>query len=330
MVSEPLVIGLDVGGTSTRALVASLTGERRGSGRARGGNPTSHGGDRAAARILVALREALVGVDPADVRAGTIGLAGAGRLLADPAASAALAAAWREAGLRCAYLVVGDALAAYAAGTPEPDGTVLIAGTGAIAAAVRGHRLEHVADGHGWLLGDAGSGYWIGRAAVRTALADLDARRTLGPLSRAVLTELLGRVEAAADPRETVDRLVQRANAGPPVALAALTPLVMDAHASGDPAAVRIVGAAARHLVSTVGVVRPAGERTPVVLAGGLLTAATPLALAVDTALATRWPRSPRTLAGDGAAGAAWLAARTLPGVDPAPLHKALSPLHET
>ncbi|HEY0700599.1 MAG TPA: ATPase, partial [Micromonospora sp.] len=43
--SDTIVVGLDVGGTSTRAAVLSLTGARLGSGRAGGGNPTSHGAE---------------------------------------------------------------------------------------------------------------------------------------------------------------------------------------------------------------------------------------------------------------------------------------------
>jgi N-acetylglucosamine kinase-like BadF-type ATPase len=320
---------MDVGGTSTRALVVSLGGEGVGSGRAAGGNPTSHGAVRASEQIAIALRAALAGVDPTRVRAGAIGLAGAGRLVADPVSRAALDAAWRDAGLNCPYEVVGDALVAFAAGTAEPDGTVLIAGTGAIAASVRGHRLDRIADGHGWLLGDAGSGFWIGREAVRHALATLDAARPPDALTRAVLRSLLGTGAFTGRPRDTVDALVQRANAGPPVELAALAPLVLSRYAEGEPAAVGILGRAATHLVDTVGVVRPPSTKSPIVLAGGLLTAGTPLAAMVSAALAARWPAAPRTVAKDGAAAAAWLAARTLPEVDAAAaaaLHRALLP----
>ena len=114
-----------------------------------------------------------------------------------------------DAGLRCPYAVHGDALVAYASGTAAPDGTVLIAGTGAITAQVHELRLDRIADGHGWLLGDAGSGFWLGREAVRRLLADLDAGRAPGALATTVLTELLGSAEIAARPRDTVDAVVQ-------------------------------------------------------------------------------------------------------------------------
>jgi glucosamine kinase len=323
-VADVLVLGLDIGGTSTRAVLATGAGERLGTGRAGGGNPNAQGADRAAAAVLAALCAALAGSDPALVRAGVLGLAGGHRLVTDPYARAAFDTAWRDAGLRCPYTVASDVLVAYAAGTAAPCGTVLIAGTGAGAAAVRDHQLDRVADAHGWLLGDLGSGYWLGREAVRTALSDLDNHRPPGPLSTLVLTEVLGSAQVAAVPRDTAADLVQTLNAGPPIALAAFAPLVMRAYESGDPAAVDVVHRAAGHLTDTVRTVRPPGAQTPVVLAGGLLTGDTPLAGEVRARLAELWPQAPTTTAGDGAAAAAWLAARTLPGVDAAALHTEL------
>lgn len=321
-----MVIGLDVGGTSTRVAVAAASGERLGTGRAGGGNPTSHGADAAAAQLRAALADALAAVDPGLVRAGTIGLAGAGRLAADPAGRTAFDRAWHEAGLRCPYTVVGDALVAYASATAAPHGTILIAGTGAIAAQVRDLALDRTADGHGWLLGDAGSGFWLGREAVRRTLADLDSQRDLAPISRLVLTELLNDARPATRPRDTVDRLVQVVTRRPPVELAALAPLVIRAYEAGDDAARSIITRAAHHLSESVARIRPPGDRSPIVLAGGLLAGGTPLVAAVEEMLGARWPHAPRLAAGDGAAGAAWLAARTLPEVtDPAALHARLT-----
>ncbi|MEE6261472.1 N-acetylglucosamine kinase [Plantactinospora sonchi] len=323
--SGTMVLGLDVGGTSTRATVVSLTGERLGTGRAGGGNPTSHGAEPAAAQLRIALHAALAGLDPTLVRAGTIGLAGAGRLLADPAGRAAFDRAWHQVGLRCPYAVVGDALVAYASGTAEPDGTILIAGTGAIAAEVRDLTLDRVADGHGWLLGDAGSGFWLGREAVRHTLAELDAQQPPGTLGRLVLTELLGSAQVAPRSRDTGDLLVQAVTRRAPVELAGLAPLLVRAAADGEPAATGIVAEAARLLAASVARIRPTAARSPVVLGGGLLTGATPLADAVRPALAARWPTAPLLGAGDGAVAAAWLAARALPEVtDPAELHRRL------
>ncbi|WP_184540302.1 N-acetylglucosamine kinase [Micromonospora polyrhachis] len=323
--SDSIVVGLDVGGTSTRAAVVSATGDRLGDGRAGGGNPTSHGAERAAEELRTALGAALARVDPKLVRAGVIGLAGAGRLLADPAGRAAFDQAWHDVGLRCPYTVHGDALVAYASGTAATDGTVLIAGTGAIAAQVRDLTLDRTADGHGWLLGDAGSGFWLGRAAVQRTLADLDCHREPAPLSTLVLAELLGSTEIAANPRDTVDTLVQVVTRRPAVELAALAPLVIRAHRDGDPAAVAIVAEAAGHLADSVARVRASDASTPIVLGGGLLTGNTPLAESVTATLAGRWPDAPLSRAGDGAAAAAWLAAQPFVDVKEAnELHRSL------
>ncbi|WFE66828.1 BadF/BadG/BcrA/BcrD ATPase family protein [Micromonospora sp. WMMD714] len=325
--SDAVVVGLDVGGTSTRAVALTLTGERLGTGRAGGGNPTSHGVERAAAELLTALRGAVRGFDPARVRAGAVGLAGAGRLRADPAGRAAFDQAWSDAGLRCPYTVHSDALVGYASGTAAPDGTILIAGTGAIAAQVRDLRLDRVADGHGWLLGDAGSGFWLGREAVRALLADLDTGTAPGPLGRRLLAELLGTTEVAARPRDTVDAVVQAVTRQPPVQLARFAPPVVDEAVAGDPGAAELLHRAAAHLVTSAGRIRADGATTPLVLGGGLLTGGTPLGAAVKAEAGRRWPGAPVHSAGDGAAAAAWLAARSLPEVtDPAARHALLVP----
>ena len=75
---EALVMGVDVGGTSTRVLVASVDGETRGHGRAAGGNPTAWPVDQAAASLAAAVSAALEGVEPAAVRAVGLGMAGGG------------------------------------------------------------------------------------------------------------------------------------------------------------------------------------------------------------------------------------------------------------
>ena len=65
--------------------------------------------------------------------------------------------------------VTGDAdTARYGAFLGAP-GIVVIAGTGSVALGWDGERFAY-AGGHGYLLGDEGSAYWIGREAVRAAL----------------------------------------------------------------------------------------------------------------------------------------------------------------
>ncbi|HZE40913.1 MAG TPA: BadF/BadG/BcrA/BcrD ATPase family protein, partial [Stackebrandtia sp.] len=70
------ILGLDVGGTSTRALLADLDGRTLGRGKAGGGNPVSRGRATAEANLTTAVRQALDGADPARVRAAVVGIAG--------------------------------------------------------------------------------------------------------------------------------------------------------------------------------------------------------------------------------------------------------------
>src|ERR671914_20747 len=178
-------LGADGAPRSAAAVGRTVTG---------GGNPISHPAGAAAA-LAGALGAALAGVDPGRVQASVIGVAG-GSALRTPPVAARFGQVWTDAGLTCDPGYAPDLEVAFAAGTPEPDGSVLVAGTGATAGAVSGRRLTRTADGHGWLLGDDGSGFWLGREAVRAALRTLDAGEPPGPLVGAVLRELAG-VETA-------------------------------------------------------------------------------------------------------------------------------------
>lgn len=304
-----LVLGVDAGGTSSRAAVFSLSGSALGRGTSGGGNPVALGLPGALANLEVAVRGSLAAVDPAAVKAVVVGLAGMGALR-DPAARAAFDAAFAATGVGVAPSVVGDVVVAFAAGTAAPSGTVLIAGTGAIAAKIIDRQVAETADGFGWQLGDEGSGFWLGRAAARATIRALPAVAP-GGLADLVLRELLP------GPRgdDLVGPLAQAVQNAPPLALARLAPLVSRAAAAGDPVACSIVAEAARLLAGTVSQVRGPGERTPIVLAGSVLTSEGPVRRAVQDLL------EGATVAGDGAGAAAWLAAREVLGSKAAPLH---------
>lgn len=319
--TEALVLGVDIGGTSSRVLLADLTGHRIGTGAAAGGNPTAYEVGEAFDAIMAALRAALGSEDPSRVKGAVIGMAGVGRLR-EPGVSERFERMWRALGLRCDYQVVPDTLVAFAAGSPAPHGTLLLSGTGAVACEVRDHRLRRIADGHGWLLGDLGSGFWLGREAVRAALAHLDGWVPSSPLVRQVLSHLLGTVPGP--DREAVTAVVNQVRREPPPALARLAPLVCQAATDGDRVARHIISRAARHLLDAAALVRAAGDDGPLVLAGSLLVADTPLAARVRDGAARSWPHATVALARDGAAGAAWLAAACLTATDRA-LHARLT-----
>ncbi|GAA3892571.1 BadF/BadG/BcrA/BcrD ATPase family protein [Saccharothrix violaceirubra] len=294
------VVGLDAGGTATRALVFDLDGTRLGAGVAGGANPHSHPPERAARHVGEALRMALDGLDAGKVESGVLGMAGSSRL-GDPEVEALFTAAWNSAGLRCPMRVITDCEAAFASGSAAPDGTVLVAGTGSISARIVDHRLVSAGGGYGWLLGDEGSAFWIGREAVRATLREV-ARP--GPLARAVLAH------AGVTSGDRRRALIVAANAGAPVRLAEFAPLVTaNAH---DPVADDIIASAVEHLVDLALADRGRDELTPLVLIGSLVHA-TAIGPRLRRALATR-TSAPIHVASGAAAGAAWLAAVSLLG----------------
>ncbi|WP_432986253.1 N-acetylglucosamine kinase [Dactylosporangium sp. CA-233914] len=263
-----VVVGVDAGGTASKAVVVDGSGTVLGRGAAGPGNPSA-GGPPAARAVGSALRSALAGLDPATVTAGVVGVAGASAL-ADPAVAAAFAEEWVSIGLRCEIPIVGDAVTAFAAGGDWSTGAVLISGTGAVAALVDGLCTVRVADGLGWLLGDEGSGMWLGLQAVRHAV-----RTFSSPLAREV---------AAHAGAATPDDLVHWAGTLPP--FGAVAPLVCELADAGDPDAASIVTEAAARLIATLDELE--SPHAPVVLAGGLLVAGTPVRRAVLTRLTAR------------------------------------------
>ncbi|MFC4049339.1 N-acetylglucosamine kinase [Actinomadura syzygii] len=185
----PYVVGIDAGGTKTRCVVLTLGGALAGSGTGPGANPNS-GGDTAGA-LTTALREALGDLDRTHILTGVFGIAGAGSA-GRPAAVAAARQAWQAVGLRGSPAVVTDIAVAFAAGTPEPKGIVVFSGTGAGAAVINDGAIVQRADGYGWLVGDEGSAVWLGKEAVRAALAAYDGRGSPTLLTDSVPRALLG------------------------------------------------------------------------------------------------------------------------------------------
>ena len=307
-----LVVGMDVGGTASRALVADLSGRVLGIGLAGGGNPVSRGIGPAMAAIRAALDQALEGVPLEEVAGNVIGAAGFGA----GSAHAALAEVWREVGLPGDPVVAGDIEVAFASGTAALDGSVLVSGTGAIAGEIIGGRQGRVADGLGWLLGDHGSGFWVGKAAVRHALST----------RRSDTDELAASVARALTGTEEVDRqaIIAAAYSTEPVRISELARLVVEAADRGSEPAVGILQDAADELLASLHGVREPGDDTVVVLGGGLL-GTTVLQTAVRERITRAWPDAPITTCGSGVGGAAWLAARGLGVALPEGLHAALT-----
>jgi len=72
--------------------------------------------------------------------------------------------------------VEGDQRIAFRSGTDERDGVVVIAGTGAIAMGWKKGK-EAISGGWDWLIGDQGSGFWVGKKVLEEIGKAVDGRR---------------------------------------------------------------------------------------------------------------------------------------------------------
>jgi glucosamine kinase len=204
----------------------------------------------------------------------------------------------------------------------------VVSGTGAVAAAIRDRTIMRSADGHGWLLGDHGSGFWIGREAVRATLTTIDRRAALSELNLQVLRDLgVPLAPQRAGDQTLISATIAAAHRIPPADLAGLAPLVLTAAEGGDPEAMLISNRAAEHLAASVNVIRQPGATSPIVLGGSMLTASNPLSRAMRISLGKTWPDAEIRTAGEGAAAAVWLASRQLSeglALAPRTLHRRL------
>ncbi|MFG1994392.1 BadF/BadG/BcrA/BcrD ATPase family protein [Actinoplanes sp. NPDC048988] len=325
--SATTVAGLDAGATTTRCVIATLDGTVVGRGTSGGANRNSSHGE-IGATLAAALTGALATVDRSAVRIGVLGgagSAGAGR----EAFRAAARRAWHSAGLTGEVVTVTDLEVAYAAGTTAPDGVLLLAGTGALAARFTNGILAHRCDGYGWLLGDEGSAVWIGVRALRAALAALDGRGEVTAMVEAAEAHFgVGTTQNASAERRA-QALVAAGFAAAPARLGVLAPAVGAAAEAGDAVAARICAEAANRLLHTYDSVGPPPGAV-VVLAGSVLLGPGPVGRAVRAGLTARGVTRPRP-ALDGAGGAAALALGRLTGAPVPPVvHARLtSSLHD-
>ncbi|HEX6290723.1 MAG TPA: BadF/BadG/BcrA/BcrD ATPase family protein [Herpetosiphonaceae bacterium] len=179
-----LILGVDGGGSKTRALLAGCDGAILGVGTARSSNYQSVGWDAATSALRQAIDAALSHAGANDtIVAACFGLAGV-----DRPADRELYTAWvtRQA-FAPRFTIVNDAELVLAAGTPTGWGVALICGTGSICYGRAPDGRTARAGGWGYLLGDEGSGYDIGVQALRLATQTADGRAQAHAVLSAIL-----------------------------------------------------------------------------------------------------------------------------------------------
>lgn len=259
-------IGVDGGGSTLRVVVVdeSMAVLARQSGETV--NPSVVGQPEAASRIRDVVRQAIqqAGLRRSDIQAIALGIAGA------PVSRARhwLLATGTAAVPGAVIVPLSDMEIALVGARGIRQGVLLLAGTGSIAYGINADGEVHQAGGMGYMLGDEGSGFWLGKEALRLTLLLHDGLIDMQ-------TDLPGQVLATLglnQPPDIVDWLY-----GPdriPVReVAKLSRLVLTAAEAGDAAARVLIDDAARdlsHLAQTV-MKRLAIAREELVFTGGLL-----------------------------------------------------------
>lgn len=262
------VIGIDGGGTNTRAQLADAGGMLLGTGEAGTSNPMVHGVEAAQRELDAAIERAFMQArrPRARVAALVMGLGGAGR-----AKEQQELIAWAKEELAERVDVVNDGQIVLAAGTPENWGVAVIAGTGSLAWGRNRAGETERAGGWGYLIGDEGSGFALARDALRAATQAADGR---GP-ETSLLGAILG-FWTLVTPQDLVTRVYRSGLTHADIAK--LATVVVAQAEGGDAVAQRIVQEGATGLAQAVRAVSRAlhfdAGRFPLALTGGVLLGA--------------------------------------------------------
>jgi N-acetylglucosamine kinase-like BadF-type ATPase len=296
------VLGIDAGGTKTVCLLADGEGRVRASARGPGANLQSLG-ELEVEKVLHEVMESVLADQRTAPAAICLGIAGVDR----PHDNAIIRGIMRRIGHKAPVLVVNDALAALVAGAgDEGPGIVLIAGTGSICYGRNEAGQAARAGGWGYLLGDEGSGWWIGRQALSAVMRAGDGRGPATLLTARVLAHF-----AFEQVSELVHEVYYRDTRRR--AVAGLSAVVQGAADDGDVVARQLLSDAADELVLAVRSVATRlemrGLQFPLVLSGSLFRVIPTLLSDVLVRLAEVAPRSqPRVLELEPAMGAVRLA----------------------
>jgi N-acetylglucosamine kinase-like BadF-type ATPase len=301
-------LAIDIGGSTSRATLVDMDGNCLGQGRNRGGNPGSNPPSEAAAAVIAAAEAAAAeAARPLDIKVAMLAIAG----VRNPDMQRRMEEAFRRLGLSGPMVLTGDTNAMLPSVTAAPDGYCIFCGTGSGAVKVRGGEVETVADAAGYLVGDLGSGYWLGHQAAIAVTSELDGRGPKTALTGAIL-ESLGIAftgDTAVDGRPAPLRdFIDAIYVMRPIELAKFAPLVITNR--NDPIAADLLARAEAFLLADFRKVFDPGLTGPVVLGGSVAAHLTGLPLGISGLLQAAGHEADIRLAGNPSVGAAVLALR--------------------
>lgn len=270
-----LVLAVDSGGTKTSCVLARISANREctilGTGRSTAGNPRVIGLETSAQAIAesVKLAKAEAGLDSFPCHRALFAVAGT---LNEPIRTE-LCRILSDMELAEECFVVPD-LIPLVVGSDSTVSIGLIAGTGSVAIGRDRQGSFAVAGGWGPLLGDDGSGFAIGRAALRATLLSLESGIRAGGLVDQVCQAL-----GADSCREMKTRIADATDLRDLVA--SLAPIVLSDENATDPLCVAIISKAAADLVEMIKSLRARlhipTDGIKIAFSGGVLQEQTPL-----------------------------------------------------
>jgi N-acetylglucosamine kinase-like BadF-type ATPase len=227
MLSTEYVLGVDGGGSWTRSVIMRPDGTIIGVGKAGPSNPITSGVEKSLKNIFLAEQKANQN-RVYNYKLSIFGIAGVYRSKYRQLMFEKLSKAFGE------VKIISDTHSALAGATGCKTGVIAIAGTGSIAYGVNEKGLEAKAGGWGWRLGDEGSGYTIGKNALKAVLRYYDDSEGFTSLKEMILNKLeLTNVEEIVDWAYDPNR--------EPRHFASLVPIVKEAEKQGDLIATQIM-----------------------------------------------------------------------------------------
>lgn len=257
-----LVLGIDGGGTRTRASIAD--GDRLlGHGESGSIKRLRVGAEAAEANLRAVLKDVYAQAGIKGVSAACCGVAS----VSMPGIVEWIGAVFSDFGVQRSD-IVGDEVIALDAAFHGGPGILQIAGTGSNTIGRAPDGSKESAGGWSSHLGDEGSGYWIGLHSLRRALRAYDREQPTQILKR--VGELWGTPD--------LDDLVNLGDGTPGPDFAALAPLIDELAEAGDPVALGVLQQASADLVEFVLLVRDKLKRkhgiqgeVPVAWTGGVI-----------------------------------------------------------
>ena len=172
-----------------------------------------------------------------------------------------LAAAISQRVIFSKLLITSDTHAAALSVDSHSD-LVITVGTGITALVTKDDKIFDLT-GHGYLIGDEASGYWIGRQGLNAALKGIEGRGIETSLTQ--ISQNFYQITAA----QLADYVHQLGN--PVTQIAAFAPLVTEAAENHDPVAISILNQAAEEIKSLIATAIKRADIKTVALMGGAI-----------------------------------------------------------